>query len=67
MVETQAPRSSGWLRLVDAARLAGVSRATVARAATRGEIAYAASVHGRVFTAEAVRAWAEWRRGGGDA
>ncbi|MGH3056618.1 MAG: helix-turn-helix domain-containing protein [Gaiellaceae bacterium] len=53
----------GWLRLAEAARLAGVSRMTIHRAASRGELVYVV-VPGptRLFRQQDVERWAT-RRG----
>ncbi len=51
-----------WLRLGEAARLAGVGRTTLHEAAVRGDVLYADVGGIRVFRREDVEAWAERRR-----
>lgn len=51
-----------WLRLSQAAELAGVSRVTLHRAAARAEIPFAPTAVGRLFNVDDVNAWAANRR-----
>ena len=52
----------GWLRLAEAALLAGVGRTTLHHAAAAGEVPYAVVPGARLFRAEDVEAWASSRR-----
>lgn len=50
-----------WLRLDEAAHVAGVSRSTLHRAVSRGEILFTWTALGRLFLYEDVKAWAAGR------
>jgi len=55
---------SEWLTLAAAARLAGVGRMTLHRAAARGDLPYADTPMGRLFWTNDVAVWAATRDGG---
>lgn len=61
LTDATAVASDAWLRLAEAAELAGLSRATMDRAAVRGEIPFAVLAGIRYFRPDDVRRWARWR------
>jgi predicted site-specific integrase-resolvase len=59
---TTEGRPIRWVGLAAATRLAGVNRMTVHRAAARGDLPFAETPVGRLFTREDVLEWAQRRK-----
>jgi predicted DNA-binding transcriptional regulator AlpA len=62
MIEQRDQQATEWLQLNAAARLAGVSRTSLHRAAAAGELPFATIVGERFFTADDIAQWVAARR-----